>query len=101
MEYQKFDLELPAYYDYEAILPLEYFEVKLASSPEWLWYVFYIDEQGRETEYGPYQEQELLERIQLAPFYFEEVVFIYYLVESIQDPLRNLGIHLLKSIAKL
>ena len=101
MEYQKFDLDLYAYYDYEAILPLEYFEVKLAPTLEGLWYVYYIDEQGRETEYGPFKEPELLKRIQLAPFSFEEVVFIYYLVESDQDPLRNLGIQLLRSIAKL
>jgi len=101
MESQKFDLDLSAYYDYEAILPMEYFEVKLTPTPKGLWQVFYIDEQAQETVYGPYKEQELLERIQLAPFYFEEVVFIYYLVESNHDPLRNLGIHLLKSIAKL
>ena len=47
---------------------------------------------------GPYDELELLERLTLAPFYFEEIVFVYHLIESQDKDLNAVGLRLLKTL---
>lgn len=61
------------------------------------WLVYYANDRG-ETAYGPYHENEILNRLTLAPFFFEEMVFIYHLLESRDSDLRELGIRLLKTL---
>jgi len=96
---QKFDLEIPAYYDYEAILPVEYFEVKLSMEENRNWLIYFVDESGNESTFGPFDPPNILNRITMGPFYFEEIVFVYYLVESLEESLRDLGVELLKLMA--
>lgn len=76
---------------------MEYFEMFLQETAKGYWLVYYANDHG-ETSYGPYHERELLERLSLAPFFFEEIVFVYHLIENKDIELRDLGIRLLKSI---
>lgn len=98
---KKIDIELDAYFDFESIFPIEYFEIKIGSESDGEWFLFYVDEQGRESEFGPFSEPELLDRIGLAPFLVEPLVFVYYLVESNDQEIHNLGVRLLKRAANL
>ncbi len=76
---------------------MEYFEIYLRETANGYWLIYYANEH-HETSYGPYSEQELLDRLQLAPFFFEEIVFVYHLVESDDQDLHQLGLRLLKSL---
>ena len=98
---KKIDLELDAYFDFESIFPIEYFEIKIGTESGGEWFLFYVDEKGRESEFGPFSESELLDRIELAPFLVEPLVFVYYLVESKDPQIHNLGVQLLKRAARL
>ena len=97
---EKIELDLSGFYDFDSLFPLDYFEIKISTAGKDKWYLFYLDEQGNETQFGPYREVDILPRVNLAPFYFEEIVFVYYLIETRDDEVRNLGIRLLKRIAK-
>ena len=98
---KKIDLELDVYYDFESIFPVEYFEIKIGTETEGEWFLFYVDEKGHESEFGPFLEPELFDRIELAPFLVESLVFVYYLVESSDQQIHNLGVQLLKHAANL
>ena len=91
-------LFLDSYFDYDAVFPQEYFEVLLQELAHNHWIIYYVD--GKEAAYGPYSEKELLERIAMAPFFFDEIVFVYHLVENRDKDLKDLGIRLLKIIAQ-
>lgn len=88
---------LSSYFDFDSIFPQEYFELFLQETAKGHWLVYYVNDSG-ETIYGPYDEQELLGRLTLAPFYFEEIVFVYHLVESKEEDLKTLGVRLLKGL---
>ena len=75
----------------------EYFEVFLRQTADDYWLVYYADDQ-KETSYGPYHEDVLLEQLKLAPFFFEEIVFVYHLLENKDMDLHQLGVRLLKSM---
>ena len=94
---EKKRLFLDSYVDFDSLFPMEYFEIYLQESAANFWLVSFANDQG-ETVYGPYQESELLERLTLAPFYFEEIVFVYHLVESQDKDLNALGLRLLKTL---
>ena len=87
---------LESYFDFDSIFPQEYFELFLQQTAQDHWLVYYANDEG-ETAYGPFEESELLNRLTLAPFFFEEIVFIYHLVESKDEDLKDLGVRLLKS----
>lgn len=88
---------LESYFDFDSLFPQEYFELFLQETAKGSWLVYYANDQG-ESVYGPFDEDELLSRLTLAPFYFEEIVFVYHLVESKHKDLRNLGVRLLKRL---
>ncbi len=92
-------LFLEPYFDFDSILPADYFEVLISSTENNQWVLFYIDDQEAETEYGPYDMKEVLERIVLAPFFIDEIVFVYHLVEHNNETLNALGVDLLKHLA--
>ena len=94
---KKKQLFLESYFDFDAIFPMEYFEIYLRETAHGYWLVYYANNQ-HETSYGPYAEAELLDRLQLAPFFFEEIVFVYHLIESKDKDLRQLGVRLLKNL---
>ena len=94
---EKKQLFLESYYDFDSLFPMEYFEIFLQATAYEYWLVYYATDE-LETVYGPYHESELLERFTLAPFYFEEMVLTYHLVESNDTDLRQLGVRLLKSL---
>lgn len=98
---KKIDIELDVYYDFESIFPVEYFQIKIGTETEGEWFLFYVDEKGQESEFGPFSESDLVDRIELVPFLLEPLVFVYYLVESNDKAIHNLGIRLLKHAAKL
>ncbi len=95
----KKEVSLDIYNVYDAIIPLEYFEVYIQSAAEPLWKLFFVDKEGKETEFGPLTEKGLLDAISAAPFFFDEIVFVYYLVEHKDEELKELGVRLLKLIA--
>ncbi len=88
---------LESYFDFDSIFPQEYFELFLQQTARDHWLVYFVNDQG-ETAYGPFDEQELLTRLTLAPFFFEEIVLIYHLIESKDVDLKNLGVRLLKNL---
>lgn len=90
-------LFLDSYFDFDALFPMEYFEISLRSTADGYWLVYYANDQN-ETSYGPYHESELLERLKLAPFFFEEIVLVYHLIENKDRVLHNLGVRLLKTM---
>ncbi len=90
-------LFLASYFDFDSLFPQDYFELFFQESAHQHWLVYFVDDQG-ETVYGPYNEDELLERLCLAPFLFEEIVLVYHLIESKDDDLKNLGVRLLKKL---
>lgn len=90
-------LFLDSYFDFDSIFPMEYFEMYLQETASNYWLVYFVNDHG-ETPYGPYNEDELLSRLTLAPFFFEEMVFIYHLIESRDTDLRELGIRLLRKL---
>lgn len=90
-------LFLDSYFDFDALFPMEYFEMYFRETAAGYWLVYYANDHN-ETSYGPYHEGELLERLKLAPFFFEEMVFVYHLIESHDQDLHQLGIRLLKSL---
>jgi len=92
-------LFLDSYFDFDSIFPQEYFEVMLQELSE-QWIIYYVDSQGKEKAYGPYPEPELMEQITLSPFFFEQIVFVYHLIEHSDPDLRDLGIRLLKRLAQ-
>ena len=92
---EKKSLFLESYFDFDALFPMEYFEIYLQETADGFWLIYYANNQG-ETAYGPYHEDELLERLTLAPFLFEEIVFIYHLIENRDSDLHDLGVRLLK-----
>ena len=94
---KKKQLFLDSYFDFDALFPMEYFEIYLRETADGFWLVYYANDQ-KETSYGPYPEEELLERLKLAPFFFEEIVFVYHLVESEDTDLHQLGVRLLKKL---
>ncbi len=94
---EKKSLFLDSYFDFDSIFPQEYFEIFLRESAQGYWLIYYANDQG-ETVYGPFEESELLARITLAPFYFEEIVFTYHLIESKDAVLHQLGVRLLKGM---
>ena len=94
---EKKSVFLESYYDFDSIFPQEYFELFLQQTAKDHWLVYYANDEG-ETAYGPFAESELLNRLMLAPFYFEEIVFVYHLVESKDVDLKDLGVRLLKSL---
>ena len=97
---EKKEIQLDIYNVYDAIIPLEYFEVYIQQTddPE-KWKLYYINKDGEETEFGPMNEEDILEAVSHDPFYFEEIVFVYYLVEHKDEELKELGVRLLKVIA--
>jgi hypothetical protein len=94
---KKKQLFLDSYFDFNAIFPMEYFEIHLRETANGFWIVYYANDH-HETSYGPYPEEELLERLKLAPFFFEEIVFVYHLIESKDADLHQLGVRLLKKL---
>ncbi len=94
---EKKQLFLDSYFDFDAIFPMEYFELYLRETASGYWIIYYASD-SHETSYGPYAEEELLDRLQLAPFFFEEIVFVYHLIESSDVDLHQLGLRLLKSL---
>jgi len=94
---KKKPLFLDSYFDFDALFPMEYFEISLRQTADDYWLVYYANDQ-KETSYGPYREGELLERLKLAPFFFEEIVFIFHLIENEDRDLHQLGVRLLKSM---
>ena len=94
---KKKQLFLDSYFDFDAIFPMEYFEIYFRETADGYWLVYYASDQN-ETSYGPYPEVELLERLKLAPFFFEEIVFVYHLIESKDKDLHQLGVRLLKNL---
>jgi hypothetical protein len=79
--------------------PLDYFEMYLQEEEKGKWLIFYVDKNGNESKFGVYEEATLLKKITQKPFYFEEIVFVYYLVEHKDKDIKDLGIRLLKQIA--
>ncbi len=75
---------------------MEYFEMSFRETAKGYWLVYYANDQG-ETSYGPFHEVELLSKLAMAPFFFEEIVFIYHLLENGDQNLRELGVRLLKN----
>ena len=61
------------------------------------WLVYYANDQG-ETSYGPYHENDLLNRLALAPFFLDEMVFIYHLLEDRDTDFCELGVRLLRKL---
>ena len=98
---QKKEVSLDVYNVYDAIIPLEYFEVYIQSDTDQAgrWNLFYVDKDGNETTFGPMEEAEIIEAVTSKPFYFDEIVFVYYLVEHKDPELKDLGVRLLKIIA--
>jgi hypothetical protein len=94
---EKKQLFLESYFDFDSIFPMEYFEMYLQESASGFWLIYYANDQG-ETVYGPFSEDELMERLSLAPFYFEEIVFVYHLVENQDQELQKLGVRLLRRL---
>ena len=94
---KKKQLFLDSYFDFDSLFPMEYFELYLQESASGYWLIYYANNSG-ETAYGPYAESELSERLSLAPFFFEEIVFVYHLVESKDKDLNALGLRLLKKL---
>ena len=92
---EKKPLYLDSYFDFDSLFPMEYFEMYLQQTADRFWLVYYVTNQ-QEVSYGPYDESELLERLTLAPFYFEEIVFAYHLIENQDKDLNQLGVRLLK-----
>ncbi len=90
-------LFLESYFDFDSLFPMEYFEMYLRETASGYWLVYYTTDRN-ETSYGPYHENELLERIKLGPFFFEEIVFVYHLIENKDPDLHQLGIRLLKNL---
>ncbi|MCS6834053.1 MAG: hypothetical protein NZ521_10805 [Flammeovirgaceae bacterium] len=81
--------------------PSEYFEVYLQEADEkGKWFIFYVDKAGNESQFGAFSESELLKRIVQKPFFFEEIVFVYYLIEHKDQEIKDLGVRLLKLLAK-
>ncbi len=76
---------------------MEYFEMSLQETASGYWLVYYADDHG-ETSYGPYHENELLNRLTLAPFFFDEMVFVYHLIENKDTDFRELGVRLLRKL---
>ncbi|GAB4342161.1 MAG: hypothetical protein OHK0038_22000 [Flammeovirgaceae bacterium] len=97
---EKKEINIEVYNSQEdTLFPLDYFELYLQEEEKGKWYVFYVDKDGKETRFGTYGEAELLKRITQKPFYFEEIVFVYYLIEHKDKDIKELGIRLLKLIA--
>ena len=90
-------LFLDSYFDFDALFPMEYFEISLRQTADHYWLVYYANDH-KETSYGPYHENELLEQLKLAPFFFEDIVFVYHLIEHKDRDLHRLGVRLLKSM---
>lgn len=95
----KKEVSLDVYNIYDAIIPLEYFEVYIQSAENGTWKLFYVDKDGVETIFGPMPEEQIIETVSKSPFYFDEIVFVYYLVEHKDPELKDLGVRLLKIIA--
>lgn len=98
---KKTKVYLDSYQDFESLFPSEYFELSLKKNEDNKWLIYYLDQNEKETEYGPYEEDAILPRISLAPFFFDEMIFIYHLIEHNNQLIRNLGVRLLKKIADL
>ena len=94
---KKKPLFLESYFDFDSLFPMEYFEIHLQETAAGHWLVYYANDEG-ENSYGPFSEEELLERLTLAPFLFEEIVFVYHLIENKDQALHELGIRLLKKL---
>jgi hypothetical protein len=94
---KKKPLFLDSYFDFDSIFPMEYFEMSLRETANSFWLVYYANDQG-ESSYGPYHENELLNRLALAPFFFNEMVFIYHLLENRDADFRELGVRLLRKL---
>lgn len=92
-------LFLDSYFDFDSVFPQEYFEVMLQEISD-QWIIYFVDDQGKEIAYGPYLEPELLEQVTLSPFFFEEIVFVYHLIEHKDTDLRDLGVRLLRLLAQ-
>ena len=98
---EKKEVSLDVYNVYDAIIPLEYFEVYIQSEENGKWNLYYIDKDGKETLFGNLTEVDILSTVSKKPFYFDEIVFVYYLVEHKDEELKELGVRLLKLIASL
>lgn len=98
---EKKELSLNIYQSYDGVFSGEYFEVWIKEAEKGHWQLFFVDNQEVETAYGPYTEDEVLYRIELAPFFVESIVFVFYLVESPDPDLHLLGVRLLKKIAAI
>lgn len=98
---EKKEISLDVYTSQEDTpFPSDYFEVYLQEADEkGKWFIFYVDKNGHESQFGAFSEQELLKRITQKPFFFEEIVFVYYLVEHKDLEIKDLGIRLLKFLA--
>lgn len=96
---KKKSLFLASYFDFDSLFPQDYFELFFQESAQHHWLVYFVDDEG-ETVYGPYHEDEILERLSLAPFLFEEIVLVYHLVESKEEELKELGVRLLQKLVQ-
>lgn len=93
-------INLDVYQDFDSIFPLEYFELFISNNAEGLWYLYYAPESSKEVEFGPLTDLQLLELIQGAPFLLEAIVFVYYLIESENEEVSELGVNLLRHLAQ-
>jgi hypothetical protein len=97
MAMKKKQVFLSSYFDFDATFPMEYFEIGLIQTADDYWLIYYATDDN-EFSFGPYSESELLNRITLAPFLFEEMVFIYHLIENSDPELHDLGVRLLRKL---
>jgi len=90
-------LFLDSYFDFDSTFPMEYFEIYLLEAASKFWIVYYVNDND-ELSFGPFHEKELLIRMTLAPFYFDQMVLIYHLVENPDAQLKDLGVRLLRQL---
>lgn len=90
-------LFLDSYFDFDSTFPMEYFEIYLLEAASKFWIVCYVNDEI-ESSYGPFPEKDLLNRLTLAPFHFDEMVLIYHLVENPDTQLKDLGVRLLRQL---
>ena len=93
------EISLDVYKVYDSVIPLDYFELWIQDTEDSKWNLYYIDKDGEETTYGPFSDAEILENIGHDPFFLEEIVFVYYLIEHEDPEVKMLGVNLLKIIA--
>ena len=96
---KKLVLNADVYYGEDSLFPMDYFEISLEQMDDEMWIIYFKDEEGSEKRYGPHNDLELLSAITKSPFLLDELVWVYHLVESTEDDIKQLGVSLLKNLA--